>query len=167
MQPHKIEKIYVDLDGVLCNFTKKFREVYAIDPDSKEGRRNFGDFFERFIKDQHFASLEMMPDAFALIDYLRNLPLPIEILSSTGRPASHEEVSRQKMVWLQTHGITFKPNFVPGKELKQKFATPNSIIIDDTMSIIDDWKQSGGIAIHHKSARETMVMLKFYLMDRT
>jgi hypothetical protein len=167
MQSHKVEKIYVDMDGVLCNFVKKYRELFNQDPESLRNKKDYNKNFDNFINGQHFASLEMMPDAFFMVDYLRSRSLPIEILSSTGRPENHEEVSRQKIVWLQTHGITFKPNFVPGKELKKKFATPNSIIIDDTLSVIDDWKQAGGIAIHHKNARDTVVMLKFYLLDGT
>ena len=160
----KIDKIYLDMDGVIANFIKRYEEVYHIDPDSKGGRKNFGHNFSDFIKTKQFETLELMPDASVLIEYLKNQELPVEILSSTGRPENHEEVSRQKTVWLCAHGIPFKGNFVPGKELKKNFATPTSLIIDDTLSVIDDWKEAGGPAIHHKNARDTIVMLKFYLL---
>lgn len=161
---HKIDKIYLDLDGVVANFTKRYKEVYGVDPDSKGGRKNFGNNFSNFIKTKQFETLELLPDAPSLIEYLKNQTVPVEILSSTGRPDNHAEVARQKTVWLCEHGIPFKGNFVPGKELKKNFATPTSLIIDDTLSVIDDWKEAGGPAIHHKNARETMVMLKFYLI---
>jgi hypothetical protein len=161
---HKIDKIYLDLDGVIANFTKRYKEVYGVDPDSKRGRKDFNDNFGNFIKTKQFETLELLPDASLLIEYLKNQELPVEILSSTGRPENHEEVSRQKTVWLCEHGIPFKGNFVPGKELKKNFASPTSLIIDDTLSVIDDWKESGGPAIHHKNARDTIVMLKFYLL---
>jgi hypothetical protein len=161
---HKIDKIYLDLDGVIANFTKRYKEVYGVDPDSKRGRKDFNDNFGNFIKTKQFETLELLPDASLLIEYLKNQELPVEILSSTGRPENHEEVSRQKTVWLCEHGIPFKGNFVPGKELKKNFASPTSLIIDDTLSVIDDWKEAGGPAIHHKNARDTIVMLKFYLL---
>ena len=161
---HKIDKIYLDLDGVIANFTKRYKEVYGVDPDSKRGRKDFNDNFGNFIKTKQFETLELLPDASLLIEYLKNQELPVEILSSTGRPENHEEVSRQKTVWLCAHGIPFKGNFVPGKELKKNFASPTSLIIDDTLSVIDDWKEAGGPAIHHKNARDTIVMLKFYLL---
>ena len=161
---HKIDKIYLDLDGVIANFTKRYKEVYGVDPDSKRGRKDFNDNFGNFIKTKQFETLELLPDASLLIEYLKNQELPVEILSSTGRPENHEEVSRQKTVWLCEHGIPFKGNFVPGKELKKNFASPTSLIIDETLSVIDDWKEAGGPAIHHKNARDTIVMLKFYLL---
>jgi hypothetical protein len=64
---------------------------------------------------------------------------------------------------LATHNIIYRTNFVPGKQHKYKFATPNSIIIDDTKSVIDDWTKAGGIGIHHKNAENTIEILKSYL----
>jgi len=160
----KIDKIYLDMDGVIADFVKRYNELYHMDPDSKEARKNFSNRFMNFIKTKQFETLEPMPDTSALIEYLKNQDVPVEILSSTGKPENHEEVARQKTVWLCNHGISFKGNFVPGKELKKNFATPTSLIIDDTLSVITDWQEAGGLAIHHKTARETMVMLKFYLL---
>jgi hypothetical protein len=164
MQSPKIDKIYLDMDGVISDFAKRFKEVYGVSPKGERNKKDFYSFFSRFVKDQHFTTLEPMSDYFPLIEYLKNIDVPVEILSSTGRPESHIEVSRQKGNWLDKHNIPFKRNFVPGKQLKYKFATPNSIIIDDTLSVIDDWKQAGGIPIHHKNARDTMVLLKFHLL---
>jgi len=160
----KIDKIYLDMDGVIADFVKRYNELYHMDPDSKEARKNFSNRFMNFIRTKQFETLEPMPDTSALIEYLKNQDVPVEILSSTGKPENHEEVARQKTVWLCNHGISFKGNFVPGKELKKNFATPTSLIIDDTLSVITDWQEAGGLAIHHKTARETMVMLKFYLL---
>jgi len=160
----KITKIYLDLDGVVADFTKRYKELYHVNPDSKDARQNFGNNFANFIVSKQFETLDLMPDAPALIDYLKNQDVPVEILSSTGRKETHDEVARQKTVWLNKHNIPFKGNFVPGKELKKNYASPSHLIIDDTLSVIEDWKEAGGPAIHHKNARETMVMLKFYLL---
>lgn len=162
----KITKIYLDLDGVVANFTDRYKELYHMSPDSKEARKNFGNNFVNFIKSKQFETLKLLDDAPVLIEYLKNQDIPVEILSSTGRPDNHEEVIRQKTVWLKKHDIPFKGNFVPGKELKKNYASPSHLIIDDTLSIINDWKEAGGPAIHHKNAKETVVMLKFYLLGK-
>jgi hypothetical protein len=69
----------------------------------------------------------------------------------------------QKATWLNTHNIAYTQNFVPGKRHKYKYATPNSIIIDDTKSVIDDWNKAGGIGILHTDAASTIAILKMYL----
>ena len=75
-----------------------------------------------------------------------------------------ESLILNKKEWLQdTHVFWPDPLFVPGKRFKYKFATPDSIIIDDTLSVIEDWRNAGGIAIWHKDALSTISQLKMYL----
>jgi hypothetical protein len=67
------------------------------------------------------------------------------------------------LLWLQLHNVTFTPNFVPGKRHKYKFAGPDKIIIDDTQSVIDQWREAGGIGILHKDWPSTLVILRQYV----
>ena len=50
--------------------------------------------------------------------------------------------------------------FVMNNDKKQEFATPESILIDDREQNIQQWRQAGGIAIHHTSANDTIEQLK-------
>ena len=161
----KITKIFLDMDGVISDFSKRYRELFNITPQQADRNRNFNGFFDSFIQTKQFASLDMMPDAKILLNFLNTLDIPIEILSSTARAESHEDISNQKMVWLSSHGINYPRNFVPGKSLKYKFATPKSLIIDDTKTVIDEWIEAGGIAIHHKDATATILSLNDLLND--
>ena len=72
---------------------------------------------------------------------------------------TYDDIKAQKEKWLKDHGIKWKANFVPGKRHKYKFATPDSIIIDDTFSVIEDWNKAGGIGIWHKDASSTVLQL--------
>jgi hypothetical protein len=155
----KFTKIYLDLDGVIADFAKRYKEMFHITPEQADRNRNFGPYFNTFIETKQFASLDMMPDARMLLDHLSTLNIPVEILSSTARPDCHEDISDQKRVWLTSHGINYPRNFVPGKSLKYTFATPESIIIDDTRSVIVDWVEAGGIAVHHTDAASTVASL--------
>jgi len=163
MNKPKISTIMVDMDGVLCDFVKRYKELYHMEPREAEKQKKFDHFFDEFIATNQFATLEMMPGAWDLINYLRKLPVETEILSSTASEARYDAISKQKLVWLQSKGIEFKPNFVPGKRHKEKFATPYSIIIDDTLSVIEQWNAAGGIGIHHTDPVLTMAILKLYI----
>jgi hypothetical protein len=155
--------IYVDMDGVIANFEKRYQEKFGEHPDTTRNRKNFGSNFVKFIEDGEFSSLDPMPDMNLLLQYLNSLSIPKEILSSTARPENHGLIAPQKQMWLNKHGITYLANFVPGKQHKAKYATPNSVLIDDTPSVIEAWNKAGGIGILHTDAVSTIAMLTMYV----
>ena len=163
MQKPKIKCIYLDMDGVIADFVKRYKEQYHMEPREAEKKKEFNKFFDEFVETNQFATLDLMPGAMQGIEFLRKASVPTQILSSTANEARYDAISKQKMIWLQTHGITFNPLFVPGKKHKWKHATPDSIIIDDTESVIDDWRKAGGIGILHKDWSTTLAILKLYV----
>ena len=163
MRKPKVTGIYLDMDGVIADFVKRYKELYNMEPKEAEKNKKFDHFFNEFIETNQFATLDLMPGAMDGITFLRKLNVPTQILSSTANEARYNAISKQKMIWLQTHGITFNPLFVPGKKHKYKYATPTSIIIDDTESVINDWKKAGGIGILHKDWPTTLAILRLYV----
>jgi hypothetical protein len=163
----KITKIFLDMDGVICDFHKRYTELFGTLPERDDRKKMFHKNFDKFIEVRSFATLDMMPGAIALIRSLEDLyeeyGVPTEILSSTASEKRHEVIKEQKEEWLQKHNVLFKQNFVPGKQLKYKFASPTSLIIDDTVSVIDDWRRAGGQAIWHNNVAATLAMLKVWL----
>jgi hypothetical protein len=152
------------MDGVIADFVKRYKELYRMEPREAEKKKEFDKFFDEFIATGQFATLDLMPGAMDGLTYLRkHLTIPTQILSSTANEERYDAISKQKMIWLQTHGITFTPNFVPGKRHKWKFAKPDTIIIDDTQSVIDDWRKAGGIGILHKDWSSTLAILRQYV----
>jgi hypothetical protein len=152
------------MDGVIADFSKRYKELYHMEPREAEKHKQFDKFFTKFIYDGEFATLDLMPGAEKGLEFLRkHLTIPTQILSSTASEARYDAISKQKMIWLQTHGITFTPNFVPGKKHKWKFAKPDTIIIDDTESVINDWRKAGGIGILHKDWDTTLAILHMYV----
>ena len=151
------------MDGVLCNFEKRYKELYG-DISDRDRRSTFRPNFADFIDTNQFASLEPMPDFPVLRTYLSCLDVPKQILSSTAYEETYETISRQKKEWLQKYNVTWPdPIFVPGKRHKYKFAQPDTIIIDDTWSVIEDWRNHNGIAIWHKDAISTINQLELYV----
>ena len=159
---HKITKIYLDMDGVIADFDKRYKELYKIAPKDADTYKTFDKFFTTFIADRQFATLDLMPDAMMLINYLRSLSIPTEILSSTSSEKRDVEIRKQKTEWLHNHNIEFPINLVPGKRLKKDFSNANSILIDDTPVNIDQWRREGGVGILHTDTISTLGILKMY-----
>jgi hypothetical protein len=107
-----------------------------------------------------------LPDFAKGIEYLKELQAAgyeMFILSSTAKEEFYDEISKQKIVWLQEHGIDFHPIFVPGKALKRLYAGPGKVLIDDTLSNVEQWDEDGGIAIHHSDWEDTINKLNSIL----
>jgi len=165
----KIEKVYFDMDGVLCNFEKRYTELFgAVDPlgeDAYTRRANkhtSNNWFE-FIESHQFEILQPMPGAFDMLAYVRKSNIPIEILTSSGSLRSsvkyHNLVADQKAVWLKKHGIAYKINVVRNRKMKAEYAASNIILIDDTPDVIEAFDKAGGIGILHKKSAETLQTL--------
>ena len=161
----KINCIYLDMDGVIADFETRYKELFNILPSQARNNKEFDTYFDKFIADGNFATLDMMPDAMELITVLRNAAPPTQILSSTASQKRYDAISKQKKEWLAKHDIDFQANFVPGKQHKKKYARKDTLIIDDTESIITDWRSAGGVAIFHKNIPDTLAQLKFLLED--
>ena len=159
---HKITKIYLDMDGVIADFNKRYKELYKIEPKEADTYKTFDKFFTMFIAERQFAKLDLMPDAMELINYLRSLKIPTEILSSTSSEKRDAEIREQKIEWLKNHNIQFPVNLVPGKRFKRDFSNSNSLLIDDTSQNIDQWRVEDGIGILHTDAITTIGILKMY-----
>lgn len=164
MHKPKISMIYLDMDGVIADFNKRYKEQYHMEPREAEKHKKFNKFFDEFIATRQFETLDLMPGSEDGLMFLRkHLTVPTQILSSTANEARYDEISKQKLIWLNTHNITFSTNFVPGKRFKYKFAKPDTIIIDDTQSVIDQWIEAGGIGILHKDWTTTLAILQLYV----
>lgn len=152
------------MDGVLCNFEKRFTELYGKDALGARDRKNFTTNWPNFIMDGNFENLEWFPGGKELLDFIQNeTDWEVEILSSSGGEKFHSEVAAQKVVWLCNKGIPYKANIVPGRKHKTAYATPETILIDDTEDIIVNFNAAGGVGILHKDINETLAKLRTLL----
>lgn len=152
------------MDGVLCDFEKRFTELYGKDALGARDRKNFTTNWPNFIMDGNFEILEWFPGGKELLDFIQNeTDWEVEILSSSGGEKFHSEVAAQKVVWLCDNGIPYKANIVPGRKHKTAYATPETILIDDTEDIIVNFNAAGGLGILHKDINETLAKLRTLL----
>ena len=160
-------KIYLDMDGVLTDFDKRYVELFGERPFApEENRKHFWNNWKEFVDGKHFETLEVHPDAFALMQVVKSLKVPYEILSSSAGGYSHDEVIAQKKKWLAKHGINVPANFVPGGKHKAAYAKPMHVLVDDMKKNIDAYRAAGGPAIHHTNVGDTTRELIGHFIDK-
>lgn len=156
-----IKKIYLDMDGVLTDFEGAFTGLYGKDILSMRDRKMWTQEWPDFIVNKKgFATLEYWPGAIELVNFVSELGIPVEILTSSGGLKYHEEVKEQKISWLIDHNIPFTPHVVPGRKHKKEYAGEGIVLIDDTYDVIESFNKAGGIGILHKDLGETIERLK-------
>ena len=157
--------LYLDMDGVLCNFDKAYRAL----PDVQEGEFDRKKFRSAVIDYKIFEDLEMMPDAQELLNHVVKLNVKIEMLTSMGThdPFQGNQAKYQKMKWLKDHNIPYKANFVRSKPEKAEYATPTSILIDDSIGCVKPFEFAGGHSILHTSASRTITELDNLILQIT
>lgn len=153
--------IYLDMDGVLCNFDDQYIKVNGIPPSlARRDSKDTDDNWDRFVKTKSFEKLDYYPGAELLLKLIKVLSsepgVIIEILSSSGGSHYHEEVMAQKLKWLKDHDIPYKANIVSGRSKKKNYANEHSVLIDDTEDVIDAFNKAGGTGILHKRVNETV-----------
>ena len=156
-------KIYVDMDGVVADFDKRFRDLSGMNPndyEAKNGKNAFWDFIDIKHKLAFWVGIPPMQDAQRLIDYVSKHNY--EMLTA---PSIKKESLMGKGLWIRNWAkkglFPSKPkvNYKSAKN-KHHFAAPNHILIDDKQSTIDSWNAAGGVGILHTSASTTINQLK-------
>jgi len=153
--------IYLDMDGVLADFNKEYTKF---DPKKEDRKR----FRESVIEHKIFEKLDFMPDAQELLNHVSRLPdVKIEILTSMGThdPFQANEAKHQKLKWLDAKNIPYKANFVHNKQEKAQYATPRSILIDDSVGCIAPFDAAGGHGILHTNASNTNRILDSIILQ--
>jgi hypothetical protein len=143
------------MDGVLADFHKEYTKHDPNREDRKKFRSAVLDF-------KIFEHLDFMKDAKELLNHVSRLNgVRVEILTSMGThdPFQAEEAKRQKLKWLNAKNIPYKANFVNDKGSKAKYATPTSILIDDSVGCISPFIAAGGHGILHTNSSETNSLL--------
>ena len=147
--------LYLDMDGVLADFNKEYTKL---DPQRADRKR----FREAVMNYKIFTHLDFMPDTQELLNHVSKLrDIDVQILTSMGThdPVQGNEAKSQKLTWLEKHNIPYKANFVRNKQEKSNYATPNSILIDDSVGCISPFIAAGGHGILHVNASETISIL--------
>ena len=157
--------IYCDMDGVLTDFDAQFDHYYGM--SAREYSQLKGpEIMKKAVDDvglDYWAKMPLFPGALELWSYVSKYQ-PI-ILSS---PSTFKYAKKGKLIWIRENlqpspsQILFKQTGhkeeaiqgLPETEIRK------SILIDDYYRNLAPWKEIGGIGITHKSAEQTINILK-------
>ena len=148
--------LYVDMDGVLTDFKKRFMDYSTLTPDEYQDQYDLDRFWNLIKKAGvgYWAGMDWMPDGKRLWNFVKHLNPTI--LSA---PSREEESKIGKRLWIKRHIPGTKTILTPAA-MKQNHSGENRILIDDTARNIADWESQGGIGILHTDAFSTIAKLK-------
>lgn len=132
------------MDGVLSDFQGRMFSLYG-----KPNPKYTNDQWVDFIQKNNFETLDMLLSAPVLLNFVNKTGINVEILSSSGGKEYHNEVVKQKTIWLKKHNIHYVTNIVPGGYKKASYAKSDTLLIDDTTAVVENFKKHGGNVILH------------------
>lgn len=165
-------QMYVDMDGVLVNLDKGFKEVSGgLLPKEYEDKNGKNTFWKVVNKYPNFwLDLEPMADATVLWDFIRdNFKTPVPVILSAGQGT---RIAEQKTSWIRKHidpsvrviiassGVK-KPNYI----LQDPTKRITHLLLDDTQKNIDVWDnpELHRVAILHKNAADSIRQLRTFI----
>ena len=164
----KLPRIYCDMDGVLCNFEQAAQKAvkmplsqWALEPRKKF--KTIRDKWQPIMQTKNFwSTLPWNPGGQRLWSFISKYDP--HILSAYVEQTSDPSCIPGKSKWARTKlGMSgSKVNLVKRRE-KQNFAKVGgmpTILIDDYIKNINQFRARGGIGIHHTSAAKTISELR-------
>ena len=153
-------KVYLDMDGVLADFNKRFIDLSGMSPEafeSKYGKNKFWDFIDEEHKVKFWVGIEPMPGAADLVNAVKKYNY--ELLTS---PSAKKQSYLGKILWVRNHSdiLGGKPriNFKKAKEkheIKPQLSKTD-ILIDDRADTIGRWNAAGGTGIVYKNISQVL-----------
>ena len=140
--------IYVDMDGVLADF-----EQGIIDHYGREFSNEIADGFwkKTCVSDCIFMRLPVIQQGLNMLRTIKGAGLSPCILTSTGGGRHHLNIARQKLIWLEDHGVSDVPvAFCMNTQGKGAYAQPDAYLIDDREKVCRTWEDWGGSAIRFR-----------------
>ena len=159
--------LYIDLDGVLVDFLSGVSKLFNIEINNhaqwdilkkdhwNEITSNGVDFWY---------DLPWVSDGHILWNYVRKYS-PYILSAYPVNPEGSKFAKIGKRKWVRDNlGNQYVHRTITCKGIeKQNYASPTSILVDDSKRNIDQWISKGGIGIWHKKSSDTIKQLEKYL----
>lgn len=139
------------MDGVLANFSYKFKEVAGLEP--KEYIQTFGQdaFWRECDSVEFWSKMPMERNAPMLWQYLSNKNVT---LLTTPSPQASSRVG--KILW-KYRFLKGNPRIIFSSS-KEDYADSRSILIDDFKQNLRKWEEAGGIGIRCRNGNVSEVI---------
>ena len=153
---------YLDMDGVLADFDRRFTQLAGQSPDdykNEKGENAFWDFIDEKHKKVFWVGIPLMKGAKKLTDSVKDFKY--QILTS---PSVKKQSEEGKQEWIKNHSGELFGGSTPliffrksgEKHTIKPSLTKNDILIDDRSKNIDPWIQAGGTGILYKNINQVI-----------
>ena len=149
-----VDKIYIDLDGVLADFDKWKNEAAKYHPQILTDKSEL--WIDAAATDRLYYHLDLMPDAATLMLYLESLGIPLAILTAIPRRKTVPTAEADKREWVKENIGDIEFHIGPFSQDKQRFSGPGKVLIDDKKLNIDQWNAKGGDGILFTGANQAI-----------
>ena len=145
--------IFLDLDGVLADFSAHARAVLRRPPQEEDinGRWPEEDWRHIRATPHFYRNIPLMPRAHEMVTLARGFrdTLGWELYMLTAIPSKNDMflVFQDKIDWVNQYFPDISTQFGPYSEDKHQHCTPGDILVDDRTSNCDQWRLAGGIAV--------------------
>lgn len=153
-------KLYLDLDGVFADFHGRVTNLCG--EGYHENPQRFWQTIDKI--PNFFYTLDPLPYAYDMFEKFRHIKNKEFLTACPGLTGKLVTAVEDKQSWVRDHLCPHTVvNVVPSWRHKAKYATPNSILVDDFDRNISAWTQAGGIGILHTDPVSTLKELEKYL----
>jgi hypothetical protein len=146
-----ITDVYISMNGIFTDFDSYYATCA---PNWEDQRTRFSEVITHV---RIYDKLVMIDGSYELIRYFKDLPINVQILTSTETavPKLVMETQQQRIRWLMKHGVPFKPVFTFDQFQKSKYATPTSLLITANTNAAAAFSSKGGKVIFYKDVETT------------
>ena len=163
-------KVFCDLDGVLTDFSGRFRELFKIDVAAYETEHGVESIWKPI--NEHgvnfWANLPWTYDGHRLWRYIKQFN-PI-IISARPKLTLSKFVEEGKNLWLNKELGKHVPRHIGRRKDKIRQCGFGYVLVDDFAKTVEEWRLRGGVGIVHISAIDTIQRLsqwkKEYKLNR-
>lgn len=148
--------IYLDIDGVFADFDAAILKGMGVPSEDADSDEMWDYIMKETETNKWFYNLPKMEGADTLYNYVKGYKHTF--LSASGDDPKWQ-IANQKKGWVKKY-YGAKTIVVKHSRNKAKYATENSILIDDRSKSIKPWVEAGGIGILHKNVSDTIRQLK-------
>ena len=159
-------QIYCDMDGVLTHFNASAKKIGWKGPLPATKKEDVSALWV-MVKDnaeEFWGDMPWMSDGKKLWEFIKpyNPILLTSVANSlTSKLGRDGKAGKERWVQRELGPDWLKNNLiVVASHGKTKYATPNSILIDDMSKNVDPFVEAGGMGIVHKNADDTIKKLK-------